>query len=297
MTAWVPGVVIDVSKYQPSLPSLTGVIGVIARAGIGTKPDPMFVSHITDGRAAGKWVGSYWYNWGALTPSEQVNAYIAREQEVGGVDLHTIDWEGSEGFTAAQTAEFIRIYQQRTGDPILLYASEGRFRDLGQDGNWIANYSSEPNKAYDMWQYGPFRGVDGNHAKQKIIDLVRGTTMAGPEVRNLTSLLGTATVVGTGHSAILANDGSLIGLAPGTVKDVVATGTVAPWAGHSGVLYLVGSEPAYLAKEDVTFVAAPVADCSALQDTIDQQADIIAALKTEVAVAETYKATTKAFLG
>jgi Lyzozyme M1 (1,4-beta-N-acetylmuramidase) len=174
MTVWVPGTVIDVSKWQSSLPNLTGVLGVIARAGIGTKPDAMFTTHIRNAREAGKWVGSYWFNWGDLSVSEQVDAYIAREKEVGGVSLHTIDWEGTDGFTAAQTADFIRIYRARTGQPISLYASEGRFRDLGQDWNWIANYSSEPDKAYDMWQYGPFRGVDGNHAKQRILDLVAG---------------------------------------------------------------------------------------------------------------------------
>lgn len=171
---WV-GTVIDVSKWQSSLPDLTGVSGVIARAGIGTKPDALFTTHIANARKAGKWVGSYWYNWGDLSVSDQVNAYIAREKEVGGVQLHTIDWEGTEGFSASQTADFIRLYRARTGEPILLYASESRFRDLGQDANWIANYSQEPAKNYDMWQFGPFRGVDGNHARQRIIDFVKGS--------------------------------------------------------------------------------------------------------------------------
>lgn len=169
---WV-GTVIDVSKWQSSLPDLSGVLGVIARAGIGTKPDPMFVEHITNARRRGKWVGSYWYNWGDLSVSQQVDAYIAREKAVGGVQLHVIDWEGADGFTAAQTAEFIRIYRARTGEPIGLYASERRFRFLGQDFDWIANYLNEPSKSYDMWQYGPFRGVDGNHARQRILDLVK----------------------------------------------------------------------------------------------------------------------------
>ena len=169
---WI-GTAIDVSKWQSELPSLAGVLGVIARAGIGTKPDVMFREHIANARAAGKWVGAYWYNWGSLSVSDQVNEFIGRELSVGGVQLHAIDWEGSEGFTAAQTADFIRLYRFRTGEPIGLYASEGRFRDLGQDWNWIANYSREPIKHYDMWQYGPFRGVDGNWVTDRIIDLVK----------------------------------------------------------------------------------------------------------------------------
>jgi hypothetical protein len=185
---WV-GTVIDVSKWQSSLPDLSGVLGVIARAGIGTKPDTMFASHIANARKAGKWVGAYWYNWGDLSVSDQVNAFIAREQEVGGVQLHVLDWEGAEGFTAAQAADFMRIYKARTGDPIVLYASEGRYRDLGQDANWIANYSNEPSKSYDMWQYGSFRGVDGNHARQRILDLVQeNTQMAQLAVTNRTEV-------------------------------------------------------------------------------------------------------------
>lgn len=181
MSDWVSGTVIDVSKWQDSLPDLSGVIGVIARAGIGTKPDAMFTSHIANARKAGKWVGAYWYNWGDLSVSDQVNAFIAREKEVGGVSLHVIDWEGAEGFSAAQTADFIRLYRSRTGNPIALYASESKFRDLGQDWNWIANYSNEPSKQYDMWQYGPFRGVDGNHARRRILDLV-GATMPQADI-------------------------------------------------------------------------------------------------------------------
>lgn len=189
---WV-GTVIDVSKWQSSLPSLSGVLGVIARAGIGTKPDPMFEDHIYNARKAGKWVGSYWYNWGDLSVSDQVNAYIARERGVGGVQLHAIDWEGVDGFTAGQTAEFIRIYRARTGHPILLYASESRFRDLGQDANWIANYLREPIKPYDMWQYGPFRGVDGNNANQRILDLViRSQVALQAPIDNETPMLVTA---------------------------------------------------------------------------------------------------------
>lgn len=206
--------VIDVSKWQSSLPDLTGVAGVIARAGIGTKPDEMFTTHIAKARRAGLWVGSYWFNWGSLSVSDQVNAYIAREQEVGGVQLHVIDWEATEGFTATQTADFIRLYKARTGNLIGLYASEGRFRDLGQDWNWIANYSREPIKAYDMWQYGSFRGVDGNNARQRILDLARGTTVTPAPILDRNPKIVTAneghtwrdldgtTILDTGRSAL-----------------------------------------------------------------------------------------------
>ena len=185
---WV-GTVIDVSKWQSSLPDLSGVLGVIARAGIGTKPDAMFTTHIANARKAGKWVGSYWYNYGSLSVGDQVDAYIAREKEVGGVQLHAIDWEGADGYTAAQTADFIRLYKARTGNRIALYASEGRFRNLGQDWDWVANYSREPAWPYDMWQYGPFRGVDGNLARQRVLDLVKGSSVTQATITDETERL------------------------------------------------------------------------------------------------------------
>jgi hypothetical protein len=37
---------------------------------------------------------------------------------------------------------------------ILLYASEANWPgDLGQDGNWVANWSREPRIPWDFWQY------------------------------------------------------------------------------------------------------------------------------------------------
>ena len=78
--------------------------------------------------------------------------------------------------------------------------------------------------------------------------------MAGPEVRNLQPYVAKATVKGVGHSAIVANDGSLVGLGDGARKDVVAVGTLlSKWAGHpDGRVLLVGDEPAWLLWEDVT---------------------------------------------
>jgi hypothetical protein len=204
------GTFIDVSEWQDSLPDLTGVSGVIARAGIGTKPDKMFVSHIAAAKRAGLIVGSYWFNWGSLSVSDQVNAYIAREKEVGGVDLHVIDWESNAGFTAAQTTQFISLYKSRTLELIGLYASESWFKDCGQDWNWIANYSREPVKQYDMWQYGSFRGVDGNHAKQRIITLAMESKMAQATVTDespkiVTKAAGTPWYDLDGSTVLLSN--------------------------------------------------------------------------------------------
>jgi len=311
MTVWVPGTVIDVSKWQSSLPDLTGVIGVICRAGIGTAPDTKFTSHIAAARSAGKWVGSYWFGWGSLSVSEQVDAYIAREKEVGGVSLHAIDWESADGLTAAQAADFIRIYKARSGNPILLYASESRFRDLGQDANWIANYSQEPQKAYDMWQYGPFRGVDGNHATQRILDLVAGADNMSKYIN-----MNGATVTAGRTAAVSAGQDWFY--LDGSKGGEFSAATKVPVLGRSDsdsekLIVVIATGSPYSDKvtrptgllvnetwANTVPVPAPVepppatpADCSAVEaelaaakSTIDEQAAIIAAEKEARVVAE-----------
>lgn len=288
------GTVIDVSKWQSSLPSLKGVLGVIARAGIGTKPDDMFTGHIAAARKAGLWVGSYWYNIGSLTPAAEVNAYIAREAEVGGVALHTIDWEGADGFTAAQTAEFIRIYKARTGDPIGMYASEGRYRDLGQDFNWIANYSQEPSKSYDMWQYGPFRGVDGNNARQRILDLVKGAVTPMPAFDLLPGAqAGTITVKTDVPHAFMDADGVVHAItdpvgfgrhqAYGPVK-LVAPGIPGGAKGEDRqTVYAIGTRVAYMLKNDVNFLpdAGNKAELDAAKAALVAANDLLAKTKAE----------------
>lgn len=154
----------DVSKYQ-LVSDWTGqdIAYLIARAGIGTLPDPRYDAHVAASRKRGILTGSYWYGIGnidGLTVAEQVDAYIATE---GDVDLHALDWEGADGFSASQCVDFMNAYRRKTGNRIGLYASESRFRDLGQDWNWIANYSAKPTKRFDIWQYGPLvPGVDGD---------------------------------------------------------------------------------------------------------------------------------------
>lgn len=274
------GIVIDVSKYQTSLPPLSGVLGVIARAGIGTKPDATFVDHIHDAKAAGKFTGSYWFNWGTLSISDQVDAYIAMEKAVGGVDLHVLDWEGdaSYDFSPAQATQFMTLYRQRTGFPIALYASQSRFRDLGQDWNWIAFYSQNPpTKRWDMWQYGSYLGVDGNYATQRILDLVKEAQMTALAVTDTTpkniqrtptwyNLDGT--VDSTGHSTGVSY--SPYGTAGG-YRAFVA-GTVLMLNKPSAVVDVPDASPYTQAQMDAATKAATAAQKQADQAALDAAA-------------------------
>jgi hypothetical protein len=174
--------------------------------------------HIANGTKAGIVTGSYYYNWGALGVSDQVDSYIAMEGNVG---LHVIDWEGVEGFTAGQAAEFIKLYKARTGNLIGLYASEGRFRDLGQDWNWIANYSQGPQKEYTIWQYGPFRGADGDQFAGTRADLLTLANKGAPAdvsiaTRGLTLTSDYSLDLPAGTGIVDAPGGQLIGHFTGT---------------------------------------------------------------------------------
>lgn len=105
-----------------------------------------------------------------------------------------------------------------------------------------------------------FEGLGGHGLWPKEVPNV-----AGPEVRDLVPFIGKATIKSDGvqHGAILANDGSVVPLAAGTPKDIVAKARfVTAWPNHPDTtVYLVGSEPAYLLAGDVSVAAVdPVAD-------------------------------------
>lgn len=239
---------LDVSKWQPTTPDLTGMHYLIARAGIGTQRDPTYGMHIAAAKAKGIATGSYWYNWGSLSVSDQVNAYIAAE---GDVDLHVIDWEGTEGFTSGQTAHFIDLYKLRTGNRIGLYASESRFLDLGQDWDWIANYTREPTKHYNLWQYGPLHGADGNRLPGNLIDL---SILIGKVARvaDIDFIASPALVDLPENIAILNPDGSARLTNPGLRTSVFSPGTTVSaggttlrlinWTGSNLLLAAYGSK-------------------------------------------------------
>lgn len=267
---------LDVSKYQSVTPSLTGAFFLIARRGIGTKLDATYDTHIANAKKAGLMTGSYWYGIGnisTMTVSEEVNAYIASE---GKVDHHVLDWEGADGFTAAQAKLFLALYKQRTGNRIWLYASESKFRDLGQDFDWVANYSREPSRHWDMWQYGPFRGADGDLFNGTLNDLRVIAGFSGADM----NIIVTATPFPDGQRAFKSNVVSLRRFTAEGEQTPIAT----PYSGYvdadvsiestgvphgSGFLRLStgGSAGMYVLASEVLVspapvVVPPVADCT-----------------------------------
>ncbi len=133
---------IDVSKWQRTTPPLTGLAFAFARATYATTADPMYATHVAAFRKASIVVGAYHFGVGFRPVASQVDAFlgVARDADLLALDLER---DSTQTMTAAQGREFIaRLRQRAPGKTILLYSSRGTWPgDLGQDANWIADYT------------------------------------------------------------------------------------------------------------------------------------------------------------
>lgn len=142
-----------------------GLRFLIARATVGTKPDDKYAAHIAKARNAGLVTGAYHFNYDAISVSDQVDAFL---RAAGTVDMYALDVEGDNAFSLAQTKAFITRFKNLTDKKIGLYmSSSGFFLDAGQDWNWIALWGTNtpPSKPWDIWQFGPEGGEDGDLVK------------------------------------------------------------------------------------------------------------------------------------
>ena len=142
---------IDCSRYQSTTPSLTGLSFLFARATYATWPDPVYQTHISNARKAGLIVGAYHFGTAAPVAS-QVAAFLAA---AGSVDLYALDLESNGGqpsMTWTQARAFIAAVKA-TGRTIGLYHSESGYPSLGQDFDWVANWSTIPARHWDFHQY------------------------------------------------------------------------------------------------------------------------------------------------
>ena len=142
---------IDVSHYQTVTPSLVGKAGLFARAVYGTYADTMYDTHVANARKAGLVAGAYAFGRSGNVAG-QVAAFLA---QAGDADLFALDLErdgGNPSMSSAEAGDFIAKVKA-TGRKILLYHSESGFPSLGQDGNWVANWSQIPSIPWTFHQY------------------------------------------------------------------------------------------------------------------------------------------------
>lgn len=168
----------DVSHYQAPADWSPAPLGfLIARATIGTQPDALYARHIAQARRAGLVTGAYHFNHGPIAVAAQVGAFL---EAAGDVDGLALDVEGADAFTGAQAAEFIDRVQQ-TGRRIGLYHSRSGYpaSAWGADWRWVADWGqTAPPIPWDVWQFGPMDGEDGNRYRgsaDELRALWRGT--------------------------------------------------------------------------------------------------------------------------
>jgi hypothetical protein len=302
---------IDVSHWQSTTPSLSGLGFLFARKSIGTTQDEKYALHIGNARRAGLLTGAYHFNWSSTSIADQVRAFLAN---AGDVDFYALDVEvnrhtNSDGsvtttpqFTKAQAHEFIdRV--QATGRECGLYMSDsGFYSDVGQDWNWVANWSNRPSRPFRFWQYhgGPIdrNRFDGTLAQLRALaaggsaggkeDAVKGFTAPGapkqyaiPKDRVLyrssdltadpLNIVGHPPITGLYLGATRTSDGRLVRI----VSYDSSSDTAGPRA------YFVND--ADVAIKDWPM---PAADCSALQAEVDQLNAELAKIHTETTLSE-----------
>src|SRR5450830_1640669 len=133
---------IDISKYQTTTPSLVGKDFVFVKATDGLDIDPMYTTHVSNVLKAGKVLGAYAFGYDLPTYSaeDQARAFLLNTT----TQLLALDLENSKlPMTNAQGAAFI-AYVHSKGHKIGLYHSDSGFPNLGQDWNWVANWSTPP---------------------------------------------------------------------------------------------------------------------------------------------------------
>ncbi len=143
---------LDVSRWNGP-PSLTGLAFAFARATYATGVDPKYATHTTRFRRAGLIVGAYHFGVGFVSPRAQARAFLA---VAAGADLLVLDLErdSRQTMTHAQAREFIATIHG-AGRKVGLYHSRSGFPDLGQDYNWVAQWSSTSPTGirWSFWQY------------------------------------------------------------------------------------------------------------------------------------------------
>ena len=146
---------IDVSRWQPTTPSLAGLEFAFAKASEALAPDPRWAMHSANIRKAGIILGAYHFARSDIsTPEKQAQYFVATAPDA---DLYALDVEGVHAFSPAEITRFM-VQMHALGKTCGLYRSRSGFTlNLGQDWNWVADYraGSFPTIPWAFWQYTP----------------------------------------------------------------------------------------------------------------------------------------------
>jgi GH25 family lysozyme M1 (1,4-beta-N-acetylmuramidase) len=144
---------IDVSAFNGSIEHIIRPLDFcIVRASVGAFLDSRYEKHSHDVLMAHKVLGAYHFATYGPGPTRQARTLL---NAAGNAAFLVVD---DEGMTLAHPttvrwiiANLHKLDRQRRH--VLLYASDGNWPgDLGQDGNWVANWSHEPTRTWRFWQ-------------------------------------------------------------------------------------------------------------------------------------------------
>ena len=170
---------IDVSTWQRGVDwqrvRKAGIKAVIIRAGFGQTKDNMFEDHYAGARAAGLYIGAYWYSYAySVAQAEQeANACIdiLRGKTFELPVYYDMEEDGQMSLgrqtMTAMACRFIDAVQA-AGYRGGMYSSPSWFSDFidydlmrEKYSVWLAHWASSPARQCDIWQYGEDGSVDG----------------------------------------------------------------------------------------------------------------------------------------
>ena len=157
---------IDISAHQDNTPSLAGLHFVFCRANYGTGKDRRYDTHSANVLAAGLVLGAYTFGTDS-DPIAQADKLLA---VAGNAQLLVLDWERNvikkkradgtiyyenHTMSLAQAKAFLARVKAKDDRPLGLYRSASVYPGrIGQDFNWIAEWSSTPpSVTWTFWQY------------------------------------------------------------------------------------------------------------------------------------------------
>jgi GH25 family lysozyme M1 (1,4-beta-N-acetylmuramidase) len=142
---------VDISHWQDPTPALSGLAFGFAKASQGVMPDHMYPEHLAHFRAAGIVRGAYHFGVGGVNVTAQADTFLtaAKDAELLALDLeHNAS---GESMSEAEARAFI-AHVHSMGKHIGLYHSESGFPELGQDWDWVANWTTTPVRHWTFWQ-------------------------------------------------------------------------------------------------------------------------------------------------
>ena len=170
---------IDVSTWQRAIDwkkvKAAGIKAVIIRAGFGATKDNQFEHHYEGAKAAGLYIGAYWYSY-AYSVADAEKEAKACLSVLNGRSLDIpVYYDMEEDSQMSLGKSVMTSMACRFIDTVIaggyrggMYSSPSWFTDFldyellrSKYSIWLAHWASSHSRACDIWQYGENGSIDG----------------------------------------------------------------------------------------------------------------------------------------